>query len=120
MRHIVLDVDVKGEHSVKKYYGDCALGVFVKPPLLEVLAQRLTARNTDSASSISSRLYKASFELSFADQFDAVVVNEHLADAIAQAEALVDGFLGGPRPLAAASTPDLQGASAAEADKTAG
>ncbi len=114
-RHVVLDVDVKGGRSVKKYYGDRALGVFVKPPSLEVLAQRLTARNTDSASSISSRLYKASFELSFADQFDAVVVNEHLPEAIAQAEALVDAFLGGPRPAPVAPV-EVRGTSAAAAE----
>lgn len=92
-RYAVLDVDVKGGLSVKKFYGERALCVFVKPPSLEVLAERLTARNTDSASSISSRLYKAQFELTFADKFDAVVVNEHLPEAIAQAERLVGDFL---------------------------
>ena len=92
-RHAVLDLDVKGGLSVKRYFGARALGVFVKPPSLEVLAQRLTARNTDSASSISSRLYKAGFELTFADKFDAIVVNDHLPDAIAQAERFVNEFL---------------------------
>ncbi len=92
-RHAVLDLDVKGGLSVKRYFGARALGVFVKPPSLEVLAERLTARNTDSASSISSRLYKAGFEMTFADKFDAVVVNDHLPDAIAQAEQVVVAFL---------------------------
>lgn len=93
-RHAILDLDVKGGLSVKRFFGDRALGVFVKPPSLEVLAERLTARNTDSASSISSRLYKAGFEMTFADKFDAIVVNEHLDEAIAQAEKLVNDFLG--------------------------
>ena len=92
-RHAVLDLDVKGGLSVKRYFGARAFGVFVKPPSLEVLAERLTARNTDSASSISSRLYKAGFEMTFADKFDAVVVNDHLPDAIAQAERVVAAFL---------------------------
>lgn len=96
-RHAILDLDVKGGLSVKRFFGARALGIFVKPPSLEVLAQRLTARNTDSASSISSRLYKAGFEMTFAGKFDAVVVNEYLEEAIAQAEKLVDDFLG-PKP----------------------
>ena len=92
-KHAILDVDVKGGLSVKNFYKDRALAVFVKPPSIEELSKRLVARNTDSASSISSRIFKAKFELSFEDQFDEVIVNENLEDAFAKAEKLVRGFL---------------------------
>jgi guanylate kinase len=92
-RHVILDVDVKGGLKIKEYYKDRVLAIFVKPPSIETLAQRLQARATDSASSISSRIFKAKFELSFEDKFDAVIVNEHLEEAIAQAEKLVNDFL---------------------------
>lgn len=92
-KHAILDVDVKGGLSVKNFYKDRALGVFVKPPSIEELSKRLVARNTDSASSISSRLFKAKFELTFEDQFDEVIVNEDLAEACAKAEQLVRSFI---------------------------
>ena len=92
-KHVILDVDVKGGLKIKEYYKDRALAIFVKPPSIEALAQRLQARATDSASSISSRVFKAKFELSFENKFDAVIVNEHLDVAIAQAEKLVNDFL---------------------------
>jgi guanylate kinase len=91
--HAILDVDVKGGLKIKEFYQDRALAIFVKPPSLDVLSQRLQARQTDSASSISSRLFKAKFELSFEDKFDAVIVNENLEDAFRQAEELVKNFL---------------------------
>jgi len=92
-KHVILDVDVKGGLKIKEFYQGRALGIFVKPPSIEALAQRLQARQTDSASSISSRVFKAKFELSFEDKFDAVIVNENLEDAFRQAEELVNSFL---------------------------
>lgn len=92
-KHAILDVDVKGGLKIKEYYKDQALAIFVKPPSIEVLAQRLQARQTDSASSISSRVFKAKFELSFEDKFDAVIVNENLETAFGQAEELVHNFI---------------------------
>ena len=92
-KHVILDVDVKGGLSIKNFYKDRALGIFVKPPSIEVLAQRLEARQTDSASSISSRVFKAKFEMSFEDKFDAVVVNDDLEKAFAESEKLVNDFL---------------------------
>jgi len=92
-KHVILDVDVKGGLTIKDFYQGRALAIFVKPPSIEALAQRLQARQTDSASSISSRLFKAKFELSFEDKFDAVIVNEKLEDAFEQAEDLVNRFL---------------------------
>ncbi|WP_207432925.1 guanylate kinase [Sabulibacter ruber] len=92
-KHAILDVDVKGGLSVKNFYKDRALSIFVKPPSIEELSKRLVARNTDSASSISSRVFKAKFELSFEDQFDEVIVNENLEEAFARAEKLVRDFI---------------------------
>lgn len=92
-KHAVLDVDVKGGLSIKEFYKDRALAVFVKPPSLEVLESRLRNRATDSASSISARLYKANFELTFEDRFDVTVINDDLDEATAEAEKLVRDFI---------------------------
>jgi guanylate kinase len=92
-RHAVLDVDVKGGLSIKEFYKDRALAVFVKPPSLEVLEQRLRNRATDSEASISARIYKANFELTFEDRFDVVIVNDDLERALDEAEKLVRSFI---------------------------
>ena len=92
-KHVILDVDVKGGLSIKQFYKERALAIFVKPPSVEELANRLQARNTDSASSISSRVFKAKFEMKFEDQFDKVIVNDNLEEACAKAEKLVNEFL---------------------------
>ena len=92
-QHAILDVDVKGGLSIKEFYKDRALAVFVRPPSIEALGERLQARATDSQSSISSRLYKAAFELAFEDRFDATVVNDDLDEASNQAEKLVLDFI---------------------------
>ncbi|GAB3233849.1 guanylate kinase [Hymenobacter seoulensis] len=92
-QHAVLDVDVKGGLSIKEFYKDRALAVFVKPPSLEILEQRLRNRATDSDASISARLYKANFELTFEDRFDVTIVNDDLERAIDEAERLVRAFL---------------------------
>ncbi|MGI4870071.1 MAG: guanylate kinase [Janthinobacterium lividum] len=94
-QHAILDVDVKGGLSIKNFYKERALGIFVRPPSLEALAQRLEARATDSRSSISSRVYKATFELAFEDKFDVTVVNDDLEEAVANAERLVRNFISG-------------------------
>ena len=91
-KHAILDVDVKGGLSIKEFYKDRALAIFVRPPSIEVLEQRLNARATDSKSSISSRVYKANFELAFEDRFDVTVVNDDLNEACAHAEHLVRSF----------------------------
>ncbi|QIL75986.1 guanylate kinase [Hymenobacter sp. HDW8] len=92
-KHAVLDVDVKGGLSIKEFYKDRALAVFVKPPSLEILEERLKSRATDSAASISARLYKANFELTFEDRFDVTIVNDDLDEAMAQAQKLVREFI---------------------------
>ncbi|WP_187262518.1 guanylate kinase [Pontibacter beigongshangensis] len=92
-KYPILDVDVKGGLSIKEFYKDSALAIFVKPPSIDELAKRLTARNTDSTSSISSRVFKAEFELKFENKFDKVIVNDNLEEAFAKAEKLVSDFL---------------------------
>ena len=92
-KHAILDVDVKGGLSIKNFYQDRALAIFVRPPSIEALAQRLEARATDSTSSISSRVYKATFELAFEDKFDVTVVNDDLEEAVAHARQLVQDFV---------------------------
>ncbi len=94
-QHAILDVDVKGGLSIKEFYKDRALAIFVRPPSIEVLEQRLNARATDSKSSISSRVYKANFELAFEDRFDVTVVNDVLDEACEHAERLVRNFISG-------------------------
>jgi guanylate kinase len=94
-KHAILDVDVKGGLSIKEFYKDRALAIFVRPPSIEVLEQRLNARATDSKSSISSRIYKANFELAFEDRFDVTVVNDNLDEACEHAERLVRNFISG-------------------------
>ena len=94
-KHAILDVDVKGGLSIKEFYKDRALAIFVRPPSIEVLEQRLNARATDSKSSISSRVYKANFELAFEDRFDVTVVNDNLNEACDHAERLVRNFISG-------------------------
>lgn len=92
-KHVVFDVDVMGGLKLKKYYGDAALAIFVKVPDEETLRQRLTARGTETEESLSKRLFKVHFEMSFQDQFDVVLVNDTLEDALKKAQKLVDDFL---------------------------
>ena len=92
-KHVIFDVDVKGGISLKKYFGENALSIFVKVPDLETLKARLTDRNTESEESLSRRLYKAEFEMSFENQFDSTLVNDELPKALKKAEALVKLFL---------------------------
>ena len=91
-KDVIFDVDVKGGLNLKKYFADKALSVFVKVPSLEVLSDRLKDRGTESAESLSRRLFKANFETSFQDQFDVVLVNEELSKSLKEAQKLYDSF----------------------------
>lgn len=91
---VIFDVDVKGGLKLKKYFGDDALAVFVKVPSLEVLKERLKNRNSESSSSLSQRLYKAKFEMTFEEEFDVTLVNEDLVTSLKKAEDMVAGFIG--------------------------
>ena len=90
---IIFDVDVKGGVNLKKYFGDKALSVFIQAPSVEELRKRLVARGTDSAEAIAKRVTKASKEMTYADKFDYILVNDDLQKAYAEAEKVVDDFL---------------------------
>lgn len=90
---IIFDVDVKGGVNLKKYFGDKALSVFIQAPSVEELQKRLVARGTDSAEAIAKRVAKASEEMTYADKFDYILVNDDLQKAYAEAEKVVDDFL---------------------------
>lgn len=92
-QNVVLDVDVKGGCNIKKYYGDRALSVFIQPPSVEALRQRLIGRGTDSPEVIEDRIARAEYELSFADKFDTVVVNDDLEKAQQEALRILKDFL---------------------------
>ena len=91
-KNVVFDVDVVGGINIKKFYGDRALLIFIQPPSVEVLRQRLTDRGTDAPDVIECRLNKAEYELSFASQFDIVIVNDNLEDAQKQALQAIQNF----------------------------
>lgn len=93
-QNVVFDVDVVGGCNIKKYYGDRALSVFIQPPSVEELRRRLVGRATDAPEVIEQRLAKAEYELTFANQFDCVIVNDDLATAQAEAFQKVSAFLG--------------------------
>ena len=91
--NVVFDVDVKGGCNIKNYYGDRALSVFIQPPSIEELRNRLTGRGTDAPEVIEDRIARASFELTFAPKFDKVVINDDLDKAKAEALKIVRDFL---------------------------
>jgi guanylate kinase len=91
-KNVIFDVDVKGGINLKKYFGDKALSVFVKVPSMQVLQERLKDRGTESEESLSRRLFKAKFEMSFQDKFDVVLVNEDLQKSLAEAQRIYDAF----------------------------
>ena len=92
-QNVVFDVDVKGGVNIKKYYGDEALSIFIQPPSIGELRRRLEGRGTDSPEVIDQRIARAEFELTFAEKFDTIVVNDDLATAEADALAIVQDFL---------------------------
>lgn len=92
-QNVVFDVDVKGGVNIKKHYGSRALSLFIQPPSVDELRRRLVGRATDSAEAIEDRLAKAEYELTFAPQFDRVIVNDDLDKAKAEALAVIQDFL---------------------------
>jgi guanylate kinase len=92
-QNVVFDVDVKGGVNIKKYYGDEAMSLFIQPPSIAELRKRLEGRGTDAPEVIDQRIARAEFELTFADKFDKIVVNDNLAQAEADALELVQAFL---------------------------
>lgn len=92
--NVIFDVDVVGGCNIKKYYGNRALSVFIQPPSINVLRERLTGRGDTAPEVIESRIAKAEFELSFAPQFDVVIVNDNLETAQQEALHVIRTFLG--------------------------
>ena len=84
---------MKGGVNIKKYYGDEALSLFIQPPSVDELRRRLEGRATDTPEAIAERLAKAEYELTFAPQFDHVVVNDDLETAKQETLRLVESFL---------------------------
>ena len=91
--HVLFDVDVMGGINLKNKFRENALAIFVMPPSIEILKQRLEARGTESDEKIRNRLNKAALELKFARKFDVILLNDNLAEALSEAEQLVAGFL---------------------------
>ncbi len=92
-QNVVFDVDVKGGINIKQHYGQQALSVFIEPPSIDELRRRLIKRATDTPEAIETRLAKASYELTFAPQFDVIVVNDDLATAQQETLSLVENFV---------------------------
>lgn len=91
--NVVFDVDVKGGCNIKRHYGQRALSIFIQPPSVEVLRERLVGRATDTPEAIEQRIAKAEYELTFAPQFDHCVVNDDLATAEQEVYNLMRRFL---------------------------
>jgi guanylate kinase len=89
----VLDIDVQGAIAIQEQLGNQALSIFILPPSIEALKERLASRNTESEEKIQMRLDKAAYEISFSDQFNAVVKNEVLDTACKETAALIQGFI---------------------------
>ncbi len=92
-QNVVFDVDVKGGINIKHFYGQRAMSIFIQPPSVEELRRRLQLRGTDTPEAIENRLAKAEYELTFAPQFDHVVVNDNIDEAKAETLRIVSSFL---------------------------
>lgn len=92
-KNVIFDIDVEGGLNLKNQFGDKALAVFVMPPSIKILEERLRSRSTDSAESIARRVAKAEKELKTATLFDTFILNEHLEEAFVKAEKVVGDFL---------------------------
>lgn len=97
--NVVLDIDVKGGVNVKSLYGADAVSIFIMPPSIDALRQRLTGRATDSDEVIEERVGRAAFELTFAPQYDVTVVNDDLDKAINDTSDSIKEFLNAPTKI---------------------
>lgn len=91
--NVIMDVDVKGGINIRHMMGDAALAIFVKPPTVDALRERLVARATDTPEQIDQRVAKAEYEMGFAQQFDCVVINDDLHVAVEEVRKLVKDFI---------------------------
>lgn len=90
----VLDIDVKGALHVQKQLGDKSLSIFIMPPSIEVLKERLKNRQTETEASIQTRIDKAAYEMSFSNQFNAIIKNDVLETACKETTEILTNFLG--------------------------
>ena len=91
--NVVFDIDVKGGINIKHQFGENAMSLFIQPPSIDELRSRLEGRGSDSADQIQTRLDKAEYEMTFAPQFDHIVVNNNLEEAKAETLKLIRNFL---------------------------
>ena len=91
--NVVFDVDVHGAMNIKKVYGDRALSLFIQPPSIEELRRRLNGRGTDAPEVIEQRIARAEYELTFAEKFDTIVINDDLENAKQEALDKLQAFL---------------------------
>ena len=92
-KHIIFDVDVKGALSLKNKYPEHTISIFIEPPSLPILIDRLTKRNTETPATLATRIERVKYELTFAGSFDHVIINDNLELAQTQAFDLVHNFL---------------------------
>lgn len=92
-KNVIFDIDIKGGINIKRFYGDSAMSLFIQPPSVEELRRRLTLRGIDPMDQIEVRLAKAGYEMSFAPQFDHIIVNDNLDKAKSETLATIQAFL---------------------------
>lgn len=92
-QNVVFDVDVKGGCNIKKFYGDRALSLFIQPPSIDELRNRLNKRATDAPEVIEDRIARATYELTFASKFDRIIINDNLEQAEQDVYLAVKSFL---------------------------
>lgn len=92
-KHVIFDVDVVGGLNIKKYGKKNALSVFVMPPSIEALEERLKLRHSETPESLKARIDKANFEITYAEKYDLVIINDNLEKAVAEAKEAVDVFI---------------------------
>ena len=92
-KHVVFDVDVQGGISLKKYFGKNAISIFIKPPSIKTLSQRLVKRNTENEASICNRIEKSKKEMEYINQFDCIIENDDLNDATKNIIGVVEEFI---------------------------
>jgi guanylate kinase len=91
--NVVFDVDVHGAMNIKKAYGSQALSLFIQPPSIEELRKRLTGRATEAQEEIEKRIGRAEYELTFADKFDTIIINDDLNKAKEETLKIIQDFL---------------------------
>ena len=92
-KHVVFDVDVVGGLNLKKHFGNNALAIFIQPPSMDVLIERLRNRATESEASLNKRIDKAKHEMTYSTSFDSIIINDQLEETIKVAEKKIKDFL---------------------------